>query len=92
MADDSVQLTVTTLNGKCINVTAGSHETVEEVRPRIAARIDVIGHVKVELLCGSRTLAAGDMIAHLATLSLTATQIKQFAARMIGPELKGESK
>ena len=69
MEDGNVQLTITTLSGMCINVTAGAHETVEEVRPRIAARIEGRGHVKVELLCGSQTLADGDVIAYLASLN-----------------------
>ncbi len=37
-------------------------------------------------------MADGDMIAHLASLSLAATKIKQCAASMIEPELDGEYK
>ena len=92
MDGDSMQLAITTHSGKCINVTAGSHETVEEVRPQIAARIEDLEHAKVELLCGSRTLADGDVIAHLTLFYLTAAQIKQFAAGMIGPVLNGKDK
>ena len=45
MEDDSVQLTITTLSGKCIAVAAGSHETVEEVTPPRFAKFKKLGRM-----------------------------------------------
>ena len=53
MASGDVQLTITKLSGQRIEVFAGSNETVEEERPRVAACLHVPENVKVELLCGS---------------------------------------